>query len=146
MAAGITNQGQENMLNLLKNVTWPSSGAWGAALTEVWVGLFTTNPTSNAATSNGSTEVSGNAYARQGITSGSWTGPTASGTSYQLTNTNVITFPTPTPSGWGTIIGVGIFDASTSGNLLMWNSISSQAIGVGVVASFAANALVFNVE
>jgi hypothetical protein len=33
----------------------------------------------------------------------------------------IITFPTATPSTWGTIVGVGIYDASTSGNLLLFD-------------------------
>ena len=146
--AGISLPGQTNMLNLLKGTTWPTAaGAWGAVVTTYYVGLFTTNPTSNAATSNGSTEVSGSAYARQAITASSgWSAVGAgSGTSSQISNAAVITFPTPTGS-WGNIIGVGIFDASTTGNLWIWNSITSQAIGTGVVASFAIGALIFNME
>jgi hypothetical protein len=147
MAAGITVPGQTNMLNLLKGTTWPTgAGCWQAPVTTYYVGLFTTNPTSNAATSNGSTEVSGNNYARQAITASTgWSAVTASGTSNQISNSALITFPTPSGS-WGTIIGVGIFDALTSGNLWMWNSITSQAIGSGVVATFAIGSLIFNVE
>ena len=146
--AGLTTPAQTNLLNLLKGTTWPTAaGAWQATVATYYVGLFTTNPTSDAATSNGSTEVSGNAYARQAITASTgWSAIGAgSGTSTQISNGAIITFPTPTAS-WGTIIGVGIFDALTAGNLWLWNSIASQAIASGVVASFAIGSLIFNMD
>jgi len=147
--AGLTTPAQTNILNLLKGTTWPTAaGAWQATVATYYVGLFTTNPTSDAATSNGSTEVSGNAYARQPITASSgWSAiVSGSGTSTQISNAAVITFPAPTPATWGNIIGVGIFDASTAGNLWLWSAITSQAIGVGVVASFAIGSLIFNLD
>ena len=146
--AGLTTPAQTNMLNLLKGTTWPTAaGAWQAPVTTYYVGLFTTNPTSDAATSNGSTEVSGGGYARQPITASSgWSAiVSGSGSSTQISNGAVITFPTPTVS-FGTVIGVGIFDASTTGNLWLWAAITSQVINVGVVASFAIGALVFNMD
>lgn len=143
--AGLSTQAQNNVLNLMKGTTWPSTGCWGAAPATVYVGLFTTNPTSDACTTNGSTEVSGGSYARQSIASSAWSSISTVGTSSQISNSNVITFPTPT-ANWGTVIGVGIFDASSGGNLLWWNSITSQTINTGVVASFAVGALVLSVD
>ncbi len=109
-----------------------------------YVALLTTNPTDDTGTAL--VEVSGGAYARQAITgSTGWSSiaPVSGGsgtTPEQMSNAAVITFPTPTAS-WGTIVGIALYDAVTAGNLLYWASISSQAIGVGVVASFAANTL-----
>jgi hypothetical protein len=150
--AGLTNGATDNVLNWMKGTTWPTtaigtSPGWGAAPTTTYVGLFTTNPTSDVSTANGSTEVSGGAYARQPITSSSgWSAiSTPSGTLRQISNAAVITFPTPTVS-WGAVIGVGIFDSLTTGQLLWWNSISSQTIGIGVVASFAIGALVLQMD
>jgi len=71
------------------------------------------------------TEVSGNAYARQSIaftTSGATT-----------SNSAAVEFPTATGS-WGTITHVGIFDASTSGNLMVYATLTaSKAIASGDV-------------
>jgi len=72
----------------------------------VYAALFTTDPT-DAGTG---TEVSGGAYARTSITFGS---PSNGVT----TNSADVTFPTCT-AAWGTVTHMGIYDASTSGNLL----------------------------
>ena len=75
----------------------------------IYVALYTSAPSD----SGGGTEVSGNNYAR--VLHSSWT--TASGGA--TSNSGAITFPTP--SGvWGTVTHFGLFDASTSGNLLGW--------------------------
>ena len=81
----------------------------------VYVGLFTSSPTD----ANSGTEVStsGTAYARQ---SGSFTvsGNTA-------TTSASIEWPTATAS-WGTITHIGIYDASSSGNLLAWAALTAS--------------------
>jgi hypothetical protein len=145
--AGLTTQAQNNLLNLMKGTTWPGSGAWGAAPATTYVGLFTTAPTTDASASYTGTEVTGGAYARVAVTSASgWSAITGGSTApSQISNSGVITFPTPTVS-WGTVVAIGIFDAATNGNLLWWNNITSQAIGVGVVASFAISALVLTMD
>jgi len=70
-----------------------------------YVGLFTTDPT-DAGTG---TEVSGGSYVREAATF-SVTGDTA-------TTTAAIEWPVAT-ADWGAITHVGVFDASTSGNLI----------------------------
>ena len=72
----------------------------------VYAALFTTDPTD----AGSGTEVSGGSYARTAITFGS---PSNGVT----TNSADVTFPTCT-AAWGTVTHMGIFDASTSGNLL----------------------------
>ena len=131
----------------MKGTTWPTTGAWGAAPVTTYVGLFTTAPTTDASASYTGTEVSGGAYARVAVTSSSgWSAISGGSTApSQISNAGVITFPTPTVS-WGTVLAVGIFDAATVGNLLWWNTITSQAIGVGVVASFAIGALILTMD
>lgn len=87
----------------------------------VYVGLFTATPNED----DSGTEVSGGSYARQ---SGSFSvsGNTA-------TTTAAIEFPTATAS-WGTITHIGIYDASSSGNLLAYASLTaSKAIASGDV-------------
>ena len=83
----------------LRNTAYTSPAA-------VYAALFTTDPTD----AGSGTEVSGGSYARTAITFGS---PSNGVT----TNSADVTFPTCTVA-WGTVTHMGIFDASTSGNLL----------------------------
>jgi hypothetical protein len=150
--AGLTNGATDNILSWMKGTTWPTtavgtSPGWGAAPTTTYVGLFTTNPTSDVSTANGSTEVSGGSYARVAVTSSSgWSAIGAgSGTVRQISNAGIITFATPT-ANWGTVIGVGVFDSLTTGQLLWWAAITAQVINTGVIASFAVSALVLSMD
>jgi len=89
--------------------------------TTLYVGLYTAAPTD----AGGGTEVSGNAYARVSVAF------TVSGTSTLATNSAAVEFAAAT-AAWGTIVAVGIFDASTSGNLLAWADLTtSKAIDTG---------------
>lgn len=80
--------------------------------TNHYIGYFTVTPI-DAGT--GGTEVSGNAYARQTVAAGtgSWSAPAGSGT----TNSGTVTFPVATPSAQGRVYSLGIWDASTAGNI-----------------------------
>ena len=86
-----------------------------------YIGLFTAAP----GETGGGTEVSGNAYARQSM---------AFTTSGDTTSNNAaVEFPTATGS-WGTITHVGIFDAVSSGNLMVYATLTaSKAIASGDV-------------
>ena len=75
----------------------------------MYVGLYTAAPTD----SGGGTEVSGGSYARVSVAF------TVSGTGTLCTNSAAVEFTAATAS-WGTIVAVGVFDASTAGNLLAW--------------------------
>lgn len=93
----------------------------------VYVGLYTAAPTD----AGGGTEVSGNAYARKAAAFGAASGGVSS-------NTGVITFDTPTPSGWGTVSHIGIFDAASAGNLLYWAPLAvSRTVLAGEPPFFA---------
>lgn len=46
--------------------------------------------------------------------------PAANSAPSTVQNNSIITFPTPTGS-WGTVVAFGLYDASTSGNLLAWD-------------------------
>lgn len=129
---------EDAVLNWMKGTTFTAANA------TTYVALFTTNPTADDGT--GAVEVSGGAYARQAITSSSgWSAISGSGVSpHQISNAGVITFPTPT-ANWGAVIGIGIYNVvsgTVTTGLLWWNSITSQTINTGVVASFAIGALV----
>jgi len=86
----------------------------------IYIGLYTTAPTD----AGGGTEVSGGSYARVAVTQAdtSWDAPVAGDGHTQ--NSNDIVFPAPT-ADWGQVVAVGIFDASTGGNLLMWATLAT---------------------
>jgi hypothetical protein len=79
----------------------------------VYVALFTTDPAEDGS----GTEVSGGGYARQ-AGSFSVSGNTA-------TTTAAIEYPTATDN-YGTVTHVGIYDASTSGNLLAYAALTAS--------------------
>lgn len=87
----------------------------------LYVALFTAAPSD----SGGGTEVSGGGYARQTI---------AFTTSGDTTSNNAaVEFPTAT-ANYGTVTHVGIYDASTAGNLMAWAALtSSKTIETGDV-------------
>lgn len=106
--------------------------------TTLAVGLFTAAPSD----SGGGTEVSGGSYARVSVNplDANWTA--ASSTDGVTTNAAAITFPAPT-ANWGTVTHFGIFDATTTGNLLFHGALTaSRVISNGDAApQFAAGAL-----
>lgn len=106
----------------------------------VYVALFTAAPTD----SGGGTEVSGGSYARVAVTNNATNWPEAS--FGVKSNGTAITFPTATAS-WGTVVAVGIYDASPSGNLMIWGNLTtSKAVASGDTPSFAAGALEFSLD
>lgn len=81
----------------------------------IYIGLFTTNPGFDG---TGGVEVSfiSTNYARVPYTNNSTNWPNATlGTPYKLNGTTV-SFNTAS-ANWGTVVGFGFFDATTSGNL-----------------------------
>lgn len=103
------------------------------APSNVYVALYTATPSD----SGGGTEVTGGSYARVALTNNTTNWPNASGTSPTAkSNGTTITFPTAT-ADWGTVTSFGIFDASTSGNLLYWSTLNAnKVISNGDTATF----------
>lgn len=116
---------EDALLNhVLRNVTYTSP-------TTIYVGLYTTMPSDDG---TGGVEVSGGSYARQSVT---FSAPVSG----QVANSALVTFPTAT-ADWGTVLGIGLFDASTGGNLLYYGTLTaSKIVGTGDTISFAASAL-----
>lgn len=83
-----------------------------------YVGLFTAAPSD----SGGGTEVSGSGYAREAVTFAAASTP--GGTT---SNTGDVSF-TAAGGNWGTITHIGIFDASTSGNLLWHGAMTASKV------------------
>ena len=104
-------------------LTWLLTNSSATRPTAWYVALFTSNPDEDASGTEVST--SGTAYARQSVTF-SVSGNTA-------TNTAAIEFPTATAS-YGTVTHVGVYDASTAGNLIAYAALTtSKAIDTGDV-------------
>ena len=97
------------------------AGAAYTAPSTLYLGLFTGAP----GEAGGGTELSGSAYVRKAI---------AFTTSGDTTSNNAaVEFPTATGS-WGTVTHVGVFDALTSGNLMVYATLSaSKAVASGDV-------------
>ena len=119
-------------------LNWIKGTTFQAAPANLYVGLFSTTPTAN--TGSG-TEITGSSYARQAVASTAWSAISQNADTIhdQITNSNAISFPAVTTTGY-TVVGVGIWDASTAGNLLFYQAVTSQAVAVGnqyVIASWA---------
>lgn len=97
-----------------------------------YIALYTAAPSD----AGGGTEVSGSGYSRQTVTFAA--AATPGGTT---DNTGAVSF-TASGGNWGTITHVGIFDASTTGNLLWHGSLSaSRVVNDGDTLSFAIGAV-----
>lgn len=105
----------------------------------VYVGLFTAAPSDTG----GGTEVSGGSYAREAVsTAGGWTLSAGAAT----VNASDIDFGTAS-ADWGTITHVGIFDAPSGGNLLIWGALTaSKTVSNGDSFKFAASQLSITID
>lgn len=108
--------------------------------TAIYVALFTTLP-DEAGT--GGVEVTGTGYTRvqHGPSDATWAAPV--GGNGVFSNLGAIQFGSPT-TDWGVIVGYGIFDASTEGNLLIAHLLTGGPITVNsgdLAPGFAANTL-----
>jgi hypothetical protein len=92
------------------------------ALPTAYVALFTA--VGNDA-GTGFTEVSGGAYARAATNAAAWNAPSGSGPS-QVTNAAPVTYAIST-ANWGTVVGFGLYDAVSAGNLIAWDYFGSFA-------------------
>lgn len=92
------------------------------------MGLYTVLPDDDGA---GGTEVSAGGYARQTIAFAAASGGAAS-------NSGTITFSAATPASWGTVVGFGLFTASTGGTPILTGTINpTLGVSVGAAVVFA---------
>lgn len=125
--AALSDYLEDALLNhVLRNVAYTSP-------TTVYVALFSTDPTD----AGSGTEVSGGSYARQAATFGAPSGG-ASSNSAQIDFTDM-------PAE--TVTHVGIFDASTSGNLLFHGSLTaSKTTNAGDTLTISASDLTVTLQ
>lgn len=98
-------------------------GTNATAPTTIYAALYTAAPSD----SGGGTEVgAGVGYSRQAVTFGA---PSPAGV---IANTNAPTFGPNTTTNWGSITHIGLFDASSGGNLLTWKAATAaKTVNVG---------------
>jgi hypothetical protein len=117
-------------------------GTVGVLPATIYIGLLKAAPLPNG---TGVVEQSGNGYARVAVSNNSTQWPAAA--SRQKTHSADITFPTATGTGWGTVTHVGVFDASSGGNLKLYDvlAIPRTVVATDVFRFLAgsANALKF---
>ncbi len=102
-------------------LTWVFTASAATRPTSWHVALFTSNPDEDGS----GTEVSGGDYARQSATF------TVTGNA--ATNAAALEYPVAT-AAYGTVTHVGVYDASTSGNLIAYAALAtSKAIDTGDV-------------
>jgi hypothetical protein len=103
----------------------------------LYVALSTATPSDTA---NTFVEPVGNGYARVSVpnTTSYWEAASAG----VKTNAQPITFPAVTTLAWGTIVAVGVYDASSGGNQLAWGVLTaSKTANVGDIVQFSTHAL-----
>lgn len=112
----------------------------GTALTQPtpYLALFTTTPTMPAGTGGTEVTTSGTAYARILLTSSNM----AAASSESKANSAIIAFAQATAS-YGTVVGCGVYDAITAGNLITAGALgTSQAVANGNTFQIAIGALI----
>lgn len=107
----------------------------------LYVGLFTTLPTKNDGT--GAVEVTGGGYTRQPITSAQWSAiSTNADNLHEQVSNSVPLLWNQASANWGTILGAGLYDAATNGNLwLSGLQTPSETINTGQQYSLPAGTL-----
>jgi hypothetical protein len=140
--------------NYLENklVDWLIRGQAFTPPATLYVGLLT----AACSDSSAGTEVTGGSYARVSVVSSltNWAGTqsagsttASSGTSGTTSNNGGITFPAPT-ANWGVVTHFAIYDASTAGNMLVCQALTTpKTINNGDAApTFNAGALTIQVD
>ncbi len=127
--AEFTNYLENKLLDhVLNNASFTSP-------TTVYVGLFTAAPTD---TTSG-TEVSGGSYARQVLS-------VSTASEGVVTSDADVNFPQAT-GNWGTIVALGIHDALSSGNLLMYTDLTtSKTIETGDILKVSSGSLTVTLD
>ncbi len=125
--------------NYMENeiLDWINGGAFPTQPSATWVQLFNGSPTE--------TGLSGTAlYSRVAVNAGGWT--TTTGATATITNTTAITITSSAASS-ATADNFGVFDNSTSGNLLFYGALTtSKTIAVGDEVKFNASSLTLRVD
>lgn len=117
--AGFSNYFVNKILNL----------AFGSAAFSFPATYYAAAMTASPTDDGGGTEVSGGGYARVALTSNTTVFPTTT-TQEKNLGGSAASFPEAT-SNWGSVVAIALYDASTSGNLIGYTTITPQIINIG---------------
>jgi hypothetical protein len=130
MASGVTDFAQKKIANtLMQGASLGAPSTW-------YLALFTVAPTA----AGGGTEATWTSYARVALpnTSTYWT--TAGGaTTITVQNAGLIQFLSAGSGASATVLGWGLFDAATSGNMWFFGVTSSLSVTPGIIVQFGPN-------
>ena len=107
----------DDLANKVANATLRNQSYTSPAT--VYAALYSTAPTVSTA----GTEITGNGYSRQSVT---FSAPSAG-----LATSNVAVNWSCTGNNWPVVVAFAITDASTSGNIMYFKSVSSRNVQVG---------------
>jgi hypothetical protein len=140
VTSGFSQYVENANLNWLRGTTFPAVPA------TAYLGLFTTAITNGVVA--GSVEVPAtNAYVRFAITvnTTNFVAPSGASPATSASGANFV-MATPTGTGWGTVVGWGLFDAVTAGNLLHYGALASTLISAADVVEFLTGNLTLSVS
>lgn len=121
------------LANALANATIRNTAYTSPA--NVYATLYSVAPT----VSTSGTELTGNGYSRQLTT---FAAPSAG-----VAASNVaVTFGAASGNNWPTVVAVGIVDASSSGNILYFNTISGRNIKIGDSLVFDSGNIIISIS
>jgi len=106
MASNLALYAENKVLELLVGKT-------AFATPTTYIGLFTGIPDEDGA---GGTEASLGNYERKSTAGADWAAAAAGA----ITTANDLTFIEAAAAAWGLIVGIGIWDAASAGNMIFW--------------------------
>jgi hypothetical protein len=127
-------------------------GTAATAFSQTWVTLFTTNPVTDG---DGTTY--GTGYVEWSATNGRvrvntdrttdpyWTSPSVDENRMKIENSSTVgwTLLLGIPAAGETVVGIGVFDSETGGNLLYWDELeNSRLVMLGDTFQFSALKLI----
>lgn len=120
MSSNLTLYAENKTLELL-------TGKTAFTKPTAYIGLFTVIPDENGA---GGTEASLGNYARIVTAGADWEAAAAGA----IQTANDLTFAECTGAAWGLIVGIGIWDAISGGNMIFWLPLGDdKQVDVGVI-------------
>jgi hypothetical protein len=123
----------------------------GAATANLYVALFTTTPTNGSGAGGVEIAVAGGyirkavAFAASATSTGTAPQPAPAGIAFTK-NSGEVLFNVATAS-WGTVVGVGIYDAESGGNLWWYGDlVASKTVGIDDQLRFADGAIILKMD
>lgn len=138
VTSGFSQYLEDACLNWFHGTTFPAVPA------TLYLALFTTAPVNG--TDGAAVEVSGTSYVRKSFTPNTtnFAAPSGAAPASMSTGANLV-FATPGGS-WGTVVGWGLYDAASAGNLLAYGNFPGVAVGTGDTVEFLSGALTITVS